>query len=142
LQRDCENENWDQEPPMTFNSATGLLSQLLGLRLAYKTVYSWSRFGIKGIRLEHVRIGRSLFATRGAVVRFVRAILEVDPKGYDCFSIPGVGSRATVASALAAFVAGEHGIGTESPDCGAQHEDWPERANHARPLLGTTPRQP
>ena len=127
---------------MTFNSATDLFSQLLGLRLAYKTVYSWSRFGIKGVRLEYIRIGRSLFTTRGAVVRFVRAILEVDPKGYDCFSIPGVGSRATVASALAAFVAGEHDVGPESRASGTQHQDWPEQANHARPLIGTTARQP
>lgn len=93
----------DRETPITISAAADLLSQLVGIRLAYKTVYNWCRYGILKIKLEYVRIGGSLFTTRQAVVRFVRAVLEAEPRGSDWFHVEGVNSRADIASALEAF---------------------------------------
>ena len=95
----------NQETPITISAAADLLSRLLGIRVAYKTVYNWSRCGILKIKLEYVRSGGSLFTTRQAVVRFVRAVLEADSRGSDWFHMEGVNSRADVASALEAFLA-------------------------------------
>jgi len=96
----------EQERRITIGEATDLLSQLFGVRLAYHTVYSWYRSGIRMAKLDCVRNGRTLFTTRKAVIWFVRQVLESDDGGYGCFHRLGVRRRAEVASALEEFVAG------------------------------------
>ena len=95
----------NQERPISFNEAADLLSQLLGMRLTYKKVYTWSRFGFKKVVLEHVRIGQSLFTTREALGRFVRGILETSTEGRSFFHVEGIRGRAALASALNKFEA-------------------------------------
>jgi hypothetical protein len=94
----------DKERPITLSAAADLLSEILGVRIGYKTAYTWTRYGLKKVKLESVHIGASLFTTRQAVVRFVWAVLEADPNGHDWFRLEGVHSRACVVSALAAVV--------------------------------------
>ena len=90
---------------ISIDEAADLLSQVLGIRLSYKNVYKWCRFGCQNVKLEYVRDGRSLFTTAEAVVRFVQGLLEAASGGYGYFHRLGIRSKSDLAVAVEALVA-------------------------------------
>ena len=39
-----------------------------------RTIWRWAKHGVKGVRLESVKVGRHRYTTDGAVVEFIRLI--------------------------------------------------------------------
>jgi len=49
-----------------------------GRRPSASTLYRWCRRGVGGVRLEYVRIGRSMATNRAALGRFLTALARAD----------------------------------------------------------------
>jgi hypothetical protein len=45
-------------------------STTLGRRLSIATVWRWAKFGVRGRRLESVKVGGSFYTSREAIARF------------------------------------------------------------------------
>lgn len=54
-----------------------------GKRVAVSTLWRWCRKGLGGVRLEYIRIGRSIATSREALSRFCNALAQADPPPQD-----------------------------------------------------------
>lgn len=54
------------------------LLEVGGKRPHASTVFRWARYGLNGIRLEYVRVGRRIVTSREALARFLRALADED----------------------------------------------------------------
>ena len=63
---------------MSLDEATRYVPAINGRRHATSTLYRWCRRGIKGVRLEYVRIGRNIATTTEALDRFFEALAQAD----------------------------------------------------------------
>jgi len=67
-----------EEQLLTFSQAVERLPEVNGRRRAPSTLYRWRRHGINGVRLDYVRIGRTMATSQEAVERFLAALTEAD----------------------------------------------------------------
>jgi len=71
------------ETLLTFSEACRCLPRRRrGRKASLSTIWRWSRHGLRGIRLEVVRIGGAVFTSREALQRFADR-LSVDPARRD-----------------------------------------------------------
>ncbi len=70
---DIENEQL-----LTLTEATKVLPRLNGRQPAISTLWRWCRKGVRGVRLEYVRIGRNIATSREALGRFFNALARAD----------------------------------------------------------------
>lgn len=49
------------------------IEKIKGRRPDKTTVYRWFLRGVRGVRLEHVRIGNTILTSRQAITRFIEA---------------------------------------------------------------------
>ncbi len=62
----------NREDVVSLRDAASILPKLRqGKRIHVNTLYRWASRGIRGVRLEVVRIGRTLVTSREAIQRFV-----------------------------------------------------------------------
>ena len=66
--------NLIREPLISIRDAAASFPSIGGRKQATSTVYRWCRHGINGIRLEYVRVGRSMATSRNALDRFLRRL--------------------------------------------------------------------
>jgi len=66
------------EQLLTFSQAVERLPEVNGRRRAPSTLYRWCRHGINGVRLDYVRIGRTMATSQEAIERFLAALTEAD----------------------------------------------------------------
>lgn len=59
------------EDVITLQDARSELRHFLGRRPDKATLYRWCLRGIKGVKLEHVRIGNRILTSRQAITRFI-----------------------------------------------------------------------
>jgi len=64
---------------MSLTEATKFLPRVNGKRPAISTLWRWCRKGIKGQRLEYIRMGRGIVTSAEALGRFFAALAEADP---------------------------------------------------------------
>lgn len=64
---------------LTLAEATRELPSVNGKRHSAITIWRWCRKGIRGVRLEYIRIGRAMMTSREALNRFYRALAQSDP---------------------------------------------------------------
>ena len=82
---DIENETL-----LTLTEATKVLPRLNGRRPAISTLWRWCRKGLRGVRLDYIRVGRNIATSREALSRFFSALAEADtppespPKSRRC----------------------------------------------------------
>lgn len=69
----------EHEEVLTLTEATKVMPRVNGRRPAVSTIWRWARKGLKGVRLEYVRVGRNIVTTRQALLRFFTALAEADP---------------------------------------------------------------
>lgn len=62
--------DWSKERVLTFKEAAASLPQLRGRKVHVGTVYRWSSRGLRGVRLETIRIGGTVCTSREALQRF------------------------------------------------------------------------
>ena len=70
----------NQDNLLSLREAVRFVPCINGKRRAVSTLYRWCRQGIKGVRLEYVRIGRNVATTPEALERFFAALAEADSR--------------------------------------------------------------
>lgn len=66
------------ESLLTLDEAAKLLPLVNGKRHCVNSIWRWCRRGIRGVRLEHVWVGRNLLTSREALGRFFVALAQVE----------------------------------------------------------------
>lgn len=66
------------EALVSLTEATKLLPPLNGRRPSISSLWRWCRRGVRGVKLEYVRVGRSLATSREALNRFFEALAAAD----------------------------------------------------------------
>ncbi|MCK6458105.1 MAG: DUF1580 domain-containing protein [Phycisphaerae bacterium] len=69
----------DRETLVSLTEATKVLPRVNGKRPAISTLWRWCRKGLRGVRLEYVRMGRNIATSREALNRFFNALAAADP---------------------------------------------------------------
>lgn len=73
--------NINNEALVSLTEATKLVPKTGAKRLAISTLWRWCRKGLRGVRLEYVRIGRGIATSQEALNRFFQALAEADRAG-------------------------------------------------------------
>ena len=71
--------NIENETIVSLTEATKVLPPRNGRRVAISTMWRWCRKGLRGVRLEYVRMGRNIATSREALNRFFNALAAADP---------------------------------------------------------------
>ena len=71
------------EGMLTLTEATKALTAASGKRPATSTLWRWCRRGVRGIKLEYVRLGRRILTTPEALERFAKALADLDKQYQD-----------------------------------------------------------
>ena len=68
--------NAAEEPPIPLNQVIKLpwLRHVRGDRLSIQTVYRWAQRGVRGVKLETVRVGVRLCTSERAIERFIERL--------------------------------------------------------------------
>ncbi|MCA9137861.1 MAG: DUF1580 domain-containing protein [Planctomycetales bacterium] len=61
------------EDVLTLQDARNELRHFLGHRPDKTTLYRWCLRGVRGVKLEHVRLGGRIITSRQAITRFIEA---------------------------------------------------------------------
>ncbi len=69
-----------QEKLLSLTDATKALPPIDGRRPHTSTVWRWIRRGIRGVHLEHLRLGHRVCTSREALNRFAARLAEVDER--------------------------------------------------------------
>jgi len=64
---------------LTLADATKVLPSINGKHHSTLTLWRWCRKGIRGVRLEYLRIGRAMMTSEESLERFYRAVAQADP---------------------------------------------------------------
>lgn len=64
------------ESVLSLTAATKAVPRIDGKRPHPSTLWRWCRRGIRGVRLEHVRLGHRVCTSREAIGRFANALAE------------------------------------------------------------------
>lgn len=63
---------------VTLAEAARWLPRIDGRKIAIPTLWRWCRRGLRGVHLEHVRVGRKVCTTHGALLRFFADLSALD----------------------------------------------------------------
>jgi len=63
---------------ITLAEASRRLPRIDGRKIAVATIWRWCRRGLRGVRLEYVRLGRKICTSHEALVRFFSALTSLD----------------------------------------------------------------
>lgn len=77
------------ETIVSLTEATKILPRVNGKRPSISTLWRWCRKGLRGVRLEYIRVGRNIATSREALNRFFTALAEADePVGHPAAPAP------------------------------------------------------
>ena len=65
-----------QEELLTLSQAARALPAIDGKRVHPSTIFRWIVDGVRGVKLEHVRVGRRICTTEAALTKFMNALAE------------------------------------------------------------------
>ena len=68
----------DKEEPLSLTDAARSLPSIDGKRPHASTLWRWCRKGLRGVRLEYLRLGRRIVTTQQALARFMQRLAEMD----------------------------------------------------------------
>ena len=68
------------EDLITLAEAARRLPKIDGRKICSGTIWRWCRFGLRGVWLEYVRVGRKICTTREAMLRFFTRLAELDER--------------------------------------------------------------
>ena len=66
------------EQVLTLSECTKVVPRLNGKRIHPSTLWRWVRHGVRGVRLEHARVGNRIVTTKAAIARFAQRLAEAD----------------------------------------------------------------
>ncbi len=61
------------EDPIPLSEARAELTPILKKRIEQSTIVRWCNRGVRGVKLEHVKIGNMIVTSRPAISRFIAA---------------------------------------------------------------------
>ena len=64
-----------KERLLTFHEANKLIQELTGKERSVSMIYHWVEQGVRGVKLDSIKIGSSLFTSFEAIIRFVEATI-------------------------------------------------------------------
>lgn len=64
------------EKLLTMGEARKVVASKTGRRMDISSLWRWAVRGVRGIKLEHIRVGRELRTSRQALDRFYRRLAE------------------------------------------------------------------
>ena len=76
--------NVENETLLTLTEATKLLPKVNGRKPAVSTLWRWCRRGLRGVRLDYLRIGRNIVTSPQALHRFFATLAEADAQLEEC----------------------------------------------------------
>lgn len=93
----------ETEQLRTLAEARKFMPSICGRHPSIPTLWRWCRKGIQGVRLEYVRVGRTIATSREAVLRFFNALALADrslvnPAAADSQSVNVASTSARAAS--------------------------------------------
>ena len=68
----------NQEELLSLSESCAALPRIDGKRPHTSTIWRWCRKGVRGVRLEHVRLGHRICTSRAALNRFANALAVAD----------------------------------------------------------------
>ena len=68
----------EKEKPLSLAEATRVMPKIDGKKLHVSTLWRWCKKGLRGVRLEHIRIGHRVCTSYQAISRFVNALADVE----------------------------------------------------------------
>ena len=71
----------ERETPISLADAAEAVPTVGGRKPSTSTVWRWCRFGIRGVRLEYIRVGRRMATSKEALSRFMNRVAEADAVG-------------------------------------------------------------
>jgi len=66
------------DPLVTLAEASRRLPKIDGRKIAVATIWRWCRRGLRGVRLQYVRVGRRICTTHKALLHFFAALSSLD----------------------------------------------------------------
>ena len=69
-----------KEQLLSLTDAARALPAIDGRRPHISTIWRWIRRGVRGVRLEHLRLGHRVCTSREALNRFAQRLAEADEK--------------------------------------------------------------
>ena len=66
------------EDLITLAEAARCLPKIDGQKVAISTIFRWCSTGLRGARLQHIRLGKKICTTRGALLRFFSHLTDLD----------------------------------------------------------------
>lgn len=76
------------ESPLTLAEAARTVPAVGGKRPSPSTIFRWLSRGLRGVRLEHARIGHRVVTSGPAMARFFAALAEADRQAPAAPAIP------------------------------------------------------
>jgi hypothetical protein len=74
----------ERDGVMSFRQAADWLPRRhRGRKVAITTLWRWSKYGVKGVKLETTRVGRTHVTSREALQRFCDRLKDVDTAGNE-----------------------------------------------------------
>ncbi len=70
--------NIESESVLTLEEAKKAVPRRHGRHPSVATLWRWCRRGIKGVRLEYIRVGRTIITSKEAIARFFEAMAAAD----------------------------------------------------------------
>lgn len=87
------------ETILSLTEAAKVLPRVNGKRPAVSTLWRWCRKGLRGVRLDYIRVGRKIATSREALNRFFTALADADEPIEQHPSAPCPRKRSTPAAA-------------------------------------------
>lgn len=70
----------EHEQALSLTDAAKALPAIDGKKPHISTIWRWCRKGVRGVRLEYVRLGHRICTSRAALGRFAQQLAEADPE--------------------------------------------------------------
>jgi len=80
VEESLERRIGPDEELLSLAAAARRLPKIDGREIAIPTLWRWCRRGLRGARLEYVRVGRKICTTREALLRFFAELSELDQR--------------------------------------------------------------
>lgn len=83
----------------------------IGKGVSCSTLFRWAKKGVGGVRLETVRVGRTIGTSRPALSRFFKKLADADQSAAPAQTAIGASRKRTVEIAAAEQILARAGVG-------------------------------
>ena len=76
----CNHTGWcgQREELLALSEVARRLPKIDGKKICTSTIFRWCTRGLRGVRLQYVRVGRKICTSHQALLQFFEALAEID----------------------------------------------------------------